>query len=81
MPDADWSVSYPEITIMSRLESVENEVKQLTAEELRAFRDWFAEFDSAAWDGQFESDVRTGKLDHLAERALRDYNADKATDL
>jgi hypothetical protein len=47
MPEADWPVSYPGITIMSRLESVENEVKQLTAEELRAFRDWFVEFDSA----------------------------------
>ena len=31
---------------MSRLEGVENEVKQLTAEELRAFRHWFAEFDA-----------------------------------
>jgi hypothetical protein len=33
---------------MSRLESVENEVKQLNAEELRAFREWFAEFDANA---------------------------------
>ena len=32
---------------MSRLEGVENEVKQLTAEELRAFRHWFAGFDAA----------------------------------
>jgi len=44
---------------MSRLESVENEVKQHTAEELRTFRDWFAEFDANAWDRQFESEVRT----------------------
>jgi hypothetical protein len=66
---------------MSRLENIENEVSRLTAEELRAFRDWFAEFDSAAWDSQFESDVRAGGLDHLAERALRDYAAGKATDL
>jgi hypothetical protein len=74
-------VSYPEITIMSRLESVENEVKQLTAEELRAFRDWFAEFDANAWDRQFESDVRSGTLDRFAERALREREAGKATDL
>jgi hypothetical protein len=64
---------------MSRLESVENEVKQLSAEELRAFREWFAEFDANAWDRQFESDVRTGKLDRFAERALREREA--ATDL
>jgi hypothetical protein len=66
---------------MSRLESVENEVRQLTVEELRAFRDWFAEFDADAWDRQFESDVRNGKLDRFAERALREQEAGKATDL
>jgi hypothetical protein len=66
---------------MGRLESAENEVRQLSAEELRAFRDWFAEFDANAWDRQFESDVRTGKLDRFAERALREQKAGKATDL
>ena len=66
---------------MSRLEGVENEVKQLTAEELRAFRHWFAEFDAKAWDRQLESDIRKGKLDHLAERALHEQEAGKATDL
>jgi hypothetical protein len=53
------------MTIMSRLESVENEVKQHTPEELRAFRDWFAEFDANLWDRQLESDARKGKLDRF----------------
>lgn len=66
---------------MSRLESVENEVKRLTSDELRAFRDWFSAFDADAWDRQFESDARSGRLDGLAERALRDHNAGKSTDL
>jgi hypothetical protein len=66
---------------MKRLENVENEMKRLTAEELRAFRNWFAEFDADAWDQQFESDVRSGKLDGLAERALRDHKAGNTTDL
>lgn len=74
-------MSYPDTTIMSRLESVENEVKRFTADELRAFRDWFAEFDANTWDRQFESDARNGKLDGLAERALRDHKAGKSTDL
>lgn len=43
--------------------------------ELAAFRQWFAEFDAAAWDCQFETDVKAGKLDALAERALRDQSA------
>ena len=56
-------------------------MKRFTADELRAFRDWFAEFDANTWDRQFESDARNGKLDGLAERALRDHKAGKSTDL
>ena len=66
---------------MSRLESVENEVKQHTAEELRTFRDWFAEFDANAWDRQFEADVKTGTLDNLAEIALDDHAEGRSTEL
>jgi hypothetical protein len=66
---------------MSRVESIEGQVKQLTAEELRAFRDWFAEFDADAWDQQIESDVKGGELNELAERALRDYQTGRATEL
>ena len=66
---------------MNRLENVENEVKQFSADELRAFRAWFVEYEAGMWDRQFESDVRGGKLDRLAGRALRDHEAGKATDL
>lgn len=66
---------------MSRVENLEGQVQQLTAEELRAFREWFVQFDSEAWDRQFESDVQNGKLDELAARALRDYKAGRATEL
>jgi hypothetical protein len=66
---------------MSRVESLEGQVKQLTSEELQAFREWFIQFDSDAWDRQFESDVKSGKLDKLAARALEDYKAGRATAL
>jgi hypothetical protein len=66
---------------MSRIENLEGQVRQLSSEELRAFREWFAQFDADAWDRQFEVDVRNGKLDELADRALRDYQAGRATDL
>jgi hypothetical protein len=39
------------------------------------------QFDAEAWDRQFESDVQAGKLDQVAARALRDYQAGRATDL
>ena len=60
---------------MSRIEKIEAEIQQMSAEERSAFRAWFAEFDSAEWDRQFEADVRAGKLDALAESALRDHAA------
>jgi hypothetical protein len=54
------------------LETIEVQVERLTADELRAFREWFVQFDAAAWDHQIESDAKSGKLDALADRALLD---------
>jgi hypothetical protein len=66
---------------MCRLENLEGQVKRLGSEELRAFREWFVQFDAEAWDRQFEADVQNGKLDELAARALRDHQAGCATEL
>ena len=66
---------------MSRVEKIEGQVKGLSAQELSAFREWFAKFDAEAWDRQFESDVKAGKLDSLAERALRDHAAGRSSRL
>lgn len=40
---------------MSNVEQVESQVRGLNADELRAFRDWFAQFDAEAWDQQIEA--------------------------
>ena len=61
---------------MSRVEVLENQVKALSEQELIEFRRWFAEFDAQAWDRQFEADVKAGKLDALAEKALRAHLSD-----
>jgi hypothetical protein len=58
---------------MSRVEQIEGQIRALSSEELQALRAWFAEFDAGLWDRQFESDVSTGKLDELAEQALKDH--------
>ena len=60
---------------MSKLEAVEKKVSGLSAKELAEFRRWFAEFDAAAWDRQIERDVKAGKLDALADEALRAHAA------
>jgi hypothetical protein len=60
---------------MEKVEKVEREVQEFSTEELARFRQWFAAFDAEAWDRQFEADVKAGKLDALADRALRDHAA------
>jgi hypothetical protein len=66
---------------MSKIEELEQKKKALSPDELAQFRDWFLEFDWAAWDRQLERDVRAGKLDALAEKALRDHAAGKTKPL
>ena len=65
---------------MSKVESLEKRISALSAQELAEFRQWFAEFDAAAWDRQIERDVKAGKLDALADEALRDHAAGKSTE-
>jgi hypothetical protein len=45
------------------------------------FREWFLAYDWEVWDRQLEQDVAAGKLDALAEKALRDHAAGKSTKL
>jgi len=66
---------------MSKVESIEQQIKALSAEELAQLRAWFLEFDWALWDRQLERDVAAGKLEALAEKALRDHTAGKTTSL
>ena len=58
---------------MGNVKSIENAVKSLPPMELAEFRQWFAEFDGNAWDGQIEQDAASGKLDQLAVEALADH--------
>ncbi|PYV16502.1 MAG: hypothetical protein DMG21_11520 [Acidobacteria bacterium] len=66
---------------MSKLEEIEDQIKTLTPEELTELRGWFQEYDAKAWDEQFERDVKEGKLDRVADQALRDHAAGRSTKL
>jgi len=66
---------------MNALLEIEQAISQLPQNDLAIFRKWFAQFDAAAWDTQFENDVMAGKLDALAEEALRDLHKGRCTDL
>jgi hypothetical protein len=66
---------------MTKVEEIEGAIKELSADDLSAFRTWFSKFEADSWDKQFEADVKSGKLDALAERALREHSAGRSTEL
>ena len=66
---------------MSTVQEIAAAISKLFRAELAAFRAWFAEFDAAAWDRQLEEDVAAGRLDALADEALRDLREGRCTDL
>jgi hypothetical protein len=63
---------------MSRLEHIEQSVEQLSAEELAEFARWFEDLQASRWDRRFETDVKSGKLDALAEDALEEAATGRA---
>ena len=66
---------------MTKVESLEKEVEQLSPQELRAFRRWFAEFDAELWDQEIERDVAAGKLDRLADAAIAEHKRGEGRDI
>jgi len=66
---------------MTKIEKLEHEIRDLDRDELAAFRRWFHEFDADEWDRQIERDVREGRLDEIAEEALRDHEAGRTEEI
>ena len=66
---------------MTTVQEIERALAHLPKRELRTFRSWFEEFDAQAWDRQFEQDVQAGKLDAMADAALRDLEKGRCTKL
>lgn len=66
---------------MTRVEQLEQQVLDLSETELAQFRRWFIEADALIWDRRFEADVQAGKLDALAEKALRAHHKGETTPL
>ena len=56
---------------MDKIEKIEREIREFSPSELAAFRKWFHDFDAEAWDRQLKEDAQAGKLDALAEAALK----------
>ena len=63
---------------MRKVEEIEQDIEKLNKNELKSFRRWFINFDTEAWDSQISSDVESGKLDNLADEAIKEYRTGKA---
>lgn len=63
------------------VEEVVKAVEQLPQDQLKQFRAWFQKFDAEVWDEQIEKDIKTGKLDMLAQVAIVDHHAGKSKEL
>lgn len=68
------------LSSMSTVEEIEAAIKQLSPDEMAAFRAWYAEFDAAAWDRQIAEDEAAGRLDWLIQEALDDLDTGRCTD-
>jgi hypothetical protein len=66
---------------MTTVAEISGAVRRLPKRDLARFRKWFAEYDAAAWDVQFEQDVTAGRLDKLAREALNDLRSGRTTHL
>lgn len=62
---------------MTTVQDIEKKISSLPIRELAEFRAWFEEFDSQAWDKQFEEDAKSGRLDKAAKKAIEDFNKGK----
>jgi len=66
---------------MSTVKEIEEAISKLPKYELAALREWLDEFETRIWDEQFEKDAKSGKLDKLAQKAVKDYQAKKCREL
>jgi len=66
---------------MTKVEKLEREIQKLDQAELVIFREWFHEFDSQQWDRQIEKDIRSGRLDKLAEKSIAAHRAGRSKKL
>lgn len=58
---------------MSTVQEIEAAIRQLAPDEFAELRNFIADLDHEAWDAQIESDAAAGRLNALAEEALKDF--------
>jgi len=62
---------------MDRVQKIESEVQSLSLSEFKQLRNWIDDYEQQMWDVQLEQDIQAGKLDSLAEEALKQFDSGK----
>lgn len=66
---------------MTEITEIKDAITQLPPQQLAELRKWFDEWEADEWDRQIEADIQAGRLDHLADKAIRSYEAGNCTEL
>jgi hypothetical protein len=66
---------------MSNVEDIEKAVESLPPAELARFRAWFEAFEAKMFDDKIEADALSGRLDRLAEEALKAHRDGRTREL
>jgi len=60
---------------MSTVAEIEKALQKLPVDDAWKVVDWLQEYLDAKWDAQIDADIAAGKLDKLADEAIKDYHA------
>ncbi len=60
---------------------LENAVQKLSPDELEQFAEWFQQFIDNQWEAKLASDIASGRLDAIAQRADQDFEAGRCKPL
>ena len=63
------------------LQQLEKAVSELPPDQLSQFREWLLAFDADRWDRQLDADLTAGKLDRIADEAIRQHQQSESTGL
>jgi hypothetical protein len=60
---------------MTKIETVQLAIQDLSPEERTALRAWLDELEEQLFDEKLERDIKAGKFDDMADKALADHIA------
>ncbi len=66
---------------MGSIDKIKSAITHLPEKEFHSFVDWFQKFEEERWDEELEKDIAQGKLDSLADEALKEFDAGKCSEL